>query len=238
MVDERSVQANWMFDRGSALHRMLQEVWLGPLGLIMGGWRCPFCGHLHTSDGAEEVTFENAVKAPKACAACKKENRPKWDPFIFVEPWCRNHDLKVRGPCDGILVMPGGALEIFDLKSTSSLSPVRRAPRPAHVRQLHWYMNPHGIKRGRIVYLDPGQPKFEKAMVEHVVEFDSRLMQREKAKVRGLRKALKEEAGPVPACPNGGRSTYGECECVQLEVLWARHGSRSGAKLHGRSDPE
>jgi len=226
MADIRSAEDRWLADRGTYLHSMFQDKWLGPLKLLMGGWKCPHCSHVHTSDGKNEVTFHNATLCPDECESCGKKNDVRWEPFQFQEPWCRNHDVLVRGPCDGLLVVPFGGLEILDLKTVKNIASVKRAPRDSHVKQLHWYMDPAGIRKGRIVYMDPGAKRFSEAIVEHLVEFDNNLVSLEKEKVLGLREALKEENKdrPPPACKWGGQLPYGPCECLQLEGLWASHG--------------
>jgi hypothetical protein len=235
-VRELDAQSRWAMDRGTALHRTFQELWMGPMGWILGGWRCPHCGHLHTSgsepnkpepliDGWKSpVTPKNAVVMPERCETCDHKSS-KFDPFRFEEPWCRNEAERVRGPCDGILNLPAHAIEFFDLKTTSGLKWVRKEPRIKDVIQLHWYMDTYDIRRGRIVYINPGEKRFEDAVVEHVFSFDTNLMTREKRKIRGLREALKEESRPVPACPYGGKLPYGDCACVELAVTWASRGS-------------
>jgi len=224
MVDERTIEDRWFADRGTYLHKMFQDQWLGPMKMLMGGWQCPHCGHLHTADGESEVTFDNAILCPDRCESCKKEIDPRWEPMRFHEPWCRNHDVLVRGPCDGLLVLPYGGVEILDLKTVKNVSGVKRAPRDDHVKQLHWYMDPHGVRKGRIVYMDPGAKSFSTAIVEHIVNFDHELAHREKERVVGLRETLKDESRRPPACRRGGQSPYGPCECVQLEGLCARRG--------------
>lgn len=225
-VDSRGPEDRWLADRGTYLHSMFQDKWLGPLKMLMGGWQCPHCSHVHTSNGSSEVTFDNSVICPDKCEKCGKKNDVRWNPFKFMEPWCRNEDVMVRGPCDGLLVVPFGGLEILDLKTVKNMAGVKRAPRENHVKQLHWYMDPSGIRRGRIVYMDPGAKKFSEAFVEHLVEFDNGLVQSEKERVLALREALKEENQdkPPPACKWGGQLPYGPCECTQLESLWASHG--------------
>lgn len=226
-------QARWAIDRGTAFHRVFQELWMGPMGWLYGGWRCPTCGHLHisTSTGEKDtpliegwkspVTPKNAVLMPKRCERCNHKSS-KFDPFRFEEPWCRNMAEKVRGPCDGILHLPGNAVEFFDLKTTGNLKYVRKEPRIKDVIQLHWYMDAYDIRRGRIIYVNTGAKRFDEAIAEHIVPFDSTLMTKEKRKIRDLREALQKETRPVPACPYGGKLPFGDCVCVDLAVQWAR----------------
>ncbi len=232
LIDEYDIEARWRMDRGTSIHRIFQELWLGPLGWMYGGWRCPRCAKLHVSreltkeenhGGFVLVTPETAIPMPEVCKACDHKSN-KFDPFQYVEPWTRNYELKVWGPVDGILMLPGHSLEFFDLKTTKSLKWVRREPRPHDVKQLHWYMDAYDIRRGRLIYLDPGALKFEDAMVEHIITFDPQLMHEEKEKIRGLREALKNPLRPIPACPYGGKIPFGDCKCIELEVFRSRAG--------------
>lgn len=233
-----AAQDRWVIDRGTAFHRVFQELWMGPMGWIYGGWRCPSCGHLHTKhsepgkpelliDGWKSpVTPLNSVVMPERCETCDHKSS-KFDPFRFEEPWCRSEAEKVRGPCDGLLMLPAHSLEVFDLKTTGSLRWVRKEPRYKDKVQVHWYMDAYNIRTGRIVYVDVSQRYFDDAVVEHVFPFDSDLMTREKRKIRACREAIENPSRPVPACPYGGKLPYGDCKCVDLAVQWASAGSRS-----------
>jgi len=242
LIDERDAQDRWRADRGTALHKMFQEQWLAPMGYILGGWRCPYCAHIH---GAVEdpddpkvpykVWMETAIACPKRCAKCGKEWR-RMEPFQYVEPWSIDKLLRVRGRIDAILRLPGYYPEVADLKSTHFIGTggrpwsVIRRPRMNDVKQLHWYMDSTKCRRGRIIYMDPSAEDVRDALVEHKVSFNPSLMHKEKEKVRGLRKALqasKEKAvtsGSLPDCPND-RKLYGrECACVEMEGLWSGTG--------------
>lgn len=243
------VQQRWAIDRGTAFHRIFQELWMGPMGWMYGGWRCPKCGHLHTKDSEKgkpekliegwmsPVTPKNSVLMPETCETCEYKSS-KFDPFRFEEPWCRNYSELVRGPCDGILKLPAQALEFFDLKTTTSLFYLRDEPRLKDVIQLHWYMDTYDIRKGRLIYVNPGAKKFCNAMVEHEVVFDTKLMTREKKKIRDLREALEDKTRPVPACPHGGKLPFGDCECIKLEMQWSRHGHRPLVEEHRDHDPD
>lgn len=232
LVEERKPQDRWVLDRGTALHVMVQELWLGPMGSLLGGWRCPACAHVHGMDPTRNdgsVSMQSAVPLPKKCQAdgCKFESH-KWGRFTFVEPQMRHDLLKVRGQCDGIIHMPPHAYEVLDLKNTQPKTEEQReklrdSPRHEHIVQLHWYMDQCASQRGRLLYMDPGAIKIEDAFYEHQVKFDGKLMEAEKEKVRALRQALADEATPIPECPTSRKTSWGaECACVEVEVLWAR----------------
>jgi len=226
MTDNLTPKNRWAMDRGSAIHSVFQERWLGPMGWLKGGWVCSYCAHMHGGKDQDlwSVRLENAVFLPEKCEKCEKKwNR--FEPFSFVEPYSGHQaPIKVRGRNDGFLCLPGCGIEVMDLKTTSRLDLVKLAPKPDHVEQVQWYLDAEKLHRGRIVYMDPGAKTIEASIVEHKIEFDPQLMHRQKERVIALRKALKDEARPVPRCPNGGKGPYGDCDCVEVALLWARTG--------------
>lgn len=223
MVDNIEPQNRWAMDRGTAIHTVFQDLWLGPLKWVRGGWTCSRCAHLHGGVGQDRwsVRLENAVFLPDQCEKCGQKWN-KFEPFGFVEPYSVHEDIRVRGRNDGFLCLPGCGIEVMDLKTTSRLDLVRVKPKQEHVEQVQWYLDAEKLRRGRIVYMDPGAKRIEESIVEHKVAFDPELMHKQKERVRVLRKALEEESRPVPACPYGGKSSFGDCDCVEVAVLWAR----------------
>lgn len=216
-VDPRG---RWFMDRGTALHSMFQEMWLGPLGWILGGWRCLRCAKVWGVDEGGWARVHLAVPMPDRCDSCDYYR------FRFLEPYIHDRIYRVRGKTDGVLRLPACVPEIMDLKTTGNLDAVRRSPKPDHVAQLHWYMGPIKYRRGRLIYLDPGAKNLEEAIVEHKVPFEPELWHAEREKVRGIREALKEESRPVPRCPYDGKGPYGECSCVEMEDVWKRSRNR------------
>lgn len=236
MMDEWGPDGRWRADRGTGLHRMFQDSWMAPMGFYLGGWKCGHCGYTHGADENGKVWAHTAIACPSRCSSCGREWR-RMDPFHYEEPRSENKKLRVRGRMDGILAFPGKGREVLDLKTTNFLDPeklnspwsVTRKPRSYDVAQLHWYMDAAGVRKGRLVYMDPAAKTFEEAMVEHRVPFNPGIMHKEKEKVRGLREALEKKAGPVPDCSHGGILFGDDCPCVDLEDEWGRHGDRSCA---------
>jgi len=233
LADDIDPQGRWRMDRGTALHVMVQELWLGPMGFLLGGWKCPKCALVHGTDETGVVSFRSAVPMPGECERCGLKNG-KWTRFHFVEPEFRDAACLVMGKSDGLLHMAPTPVEVLDVKTTDDLDkvytrrdgtvvpPVREAPRETDVKQLQWYLDAAGLRSGRLLYMSPVASQIEKAMVEHQVPFDPAMMHAEKEKIRGLREALQEESRPIPPCPYGGAGPYGECACVEVAVFWAR----------------
>jgi hypothetical protein len=116
MVDQVDYQGRWRMDRGTAVHIVLQEMWLGPTGWLLGGWRCPECGRVHTKDMDPEVTVSNSITLPDRCIECSFEPN-HFDRFGYCEPWIADESVKVRGRTDGVLSLPACSDEIIDIKS-------------------------------------------------------------------------------------------------------------------------
>lgn len=226
MSDIRTPHSRWTADRGTAMHIVLRDLWLGPMGWLRGGWACPHCSYLHGGENQDRwsIKLSNSVTLPKKCERCDKPWRRE-EPFTFIEPFSVHPDpLLVRGRNDGFLMLPACGVEVWDLKSTTRLDLVREKPKPDHVEQLQWYLDYEKLRSGRIVYVDPGAKRLEDAMVEHRVSFDAELMHRQKEKVRGIREALRDPEKAVPRCPTRGEGPYGKCDCVEVEDVWARSG--------------
>lgn len=236
LVDTWDAQKRWNADKGTAIHIVVQEMWLGPRGWLRGGWKCFECARVHTRDMAPEVTPENSIPAPNQCIECGFEPNV-FDRFGYVEPWIKDTVARIRGRTDGIIEMPACPEEILDIKSTGSFKwnarrnipgdkswDLREAPKKEHVQQLHLYMGPSRIRNGRLLYINPGEKQLHKAIIEHKIEFDPGIWHQEREKIIGLRKALEDKTRPVPCCPYGGFGTYGDCACIEMEGLWARHG--------------
>lgn len=234
MVKETSAQSQWTLDRGTAMHSIIQERWLGPMGFLLGGWLCPVCAHTHGEDKSEPpfetydgpwVTPESSVTMPHECEKCGHKYHPI-QPFSYIEPWVYNPHVMVRGRTDGILRLhPASRREFLDIKVTMSLKSVRERPWPNNVSQLNWYMEPSKCRRGRLLYVDPSAKLLENAIVEHVVNFNPETMYREKEMIRGLRETLKDSDKPIPKCPYNGRLPFGDCVCVEMAMFWSNHGS-------------
>lgn len=236
LIDTWNPQGRWMVDRGTALHIVIQEMWLGPMGYLLGGWKCHECARVHTSDMKPEVSVDNAISRPDVCIECGFVPN-LFDRFSYIEPWIKDELAKVRGRTDGIIDLPARGLEILDIKTTSTFKWVARkdvpgdrswdlkdGPKIDHVKQLHWYMGPTKIRNGRLLYVNPAEKRIEKAIIEHKVTFDPALYHEEREKIVGLRKALEDETRPVPDCPYGRVGAYGDCSCVEVEDLWSGNG--------------
>lgn len=177
----------------------------------------------------KKVTPKSAVFCPDECPKCGYQ--PGWRyPFRYIEPLLYDKELMVVGWCDGIIDWSeeGEEDEIWDLKtkaSSDSMDWIEDAPDEGNASQLMWYLDMAKIKHGRIVYLDRASKYLVDAFVEHQIEFDAVMMEKEKEKVRVFREVLKDSKSSVPSCPDGGDTRFGPCECRGLEDAWKSFGT-------------
>jgi len=241
LLDELGPDNRWWMDGGTALHRMFQEQWLAPTGVIKGGWRCPACARVmgidleddvlvrsHGNDIVAKVTVGAAISHPGSCLFCGY--KPNWHAsFSYVEPLLYDSELLVCGWTDGLLDWGDDDQELWDLKtkvSSDSMGWIREAPDGHHVCQLNWYMGMAGVEYGRIVYFDSSAKHLAGAFVEHLVEYDPQLMAKEKEKVIAFREAAENPESSLPACPNGGETRFGPCTCRELSRSWKDYRAR------------
>lgn len=252
LVDEFMPDNKWWMDLGTAMHMLMQDLWGGDGGWLLGGWKCSECGHRHgidpddkvraVSHGEEEpdkVTVKSAIYKPKECEGCGM--RPAWRrDFTYIEPLLYDLELRVAGWCDGLMTLPGQPMESIDFKTTMSPYWVRKEPNRDHVKQLSWYMDMAGISRGRIIYIDRTAKKLEDAIIEHPFHLDKQLMAEQREMVRGVREVFKapKEEPSIPTCPDGGRGPFGPCDCAELEDIWKTHGARFGASRDRGGDSD
>lgn len=237
LIKHEKLQNKWTMDRGTFLHELLQNFWFGRSGMILGGWKCDDCGHIHGIDiedstpvgdgheGDEEytdkVTLRSAIPMPVECEKCGMRRRWRHG-FTYVEPMVYDLGLRVSGYVDGIIRVPDtGMLEIMDIKGTSKKALAalkRRGPYLEHVKQVSWYSSMMGLKKGRILYVARDEEDVSKAFLEKPVELDEKLIAQEKENLRAIREEAKKDEPRIPPCPHGGHRPWGPCECAGLEA--------------------
>jgi len=252
LVDEFMPDSRWAMDSGTSAHTLLQSMWGGDGKWILGGWKCSECGHVHGIDEddkvpipshgevvVDKVTVRSSIVRPDVCELCGMT--PSWRRgFIYEEPLLYNLDLRISGLTDGLIIIPGNTMEIWDIKTTRSARWIRNAPNDDHVSQVTWYGDMAGVKKARIVYVDLTEKKLEKAIIEHPFTIDRDRVRKQKEEVRNVREvfqAPKEEL-EIPACPDDGRGTFGPCECAGLEDAWKSYGDRLVSPAYGNCHPQ
>ena len=144
------------YDVGHGLHHLVQNSLMGPFGRLHGDWKCLAC---------QKVTHHGTM--PLACPECRVAWRDESDGnqnIVYNEMFVADDVLKYCGHCDGIMLSREGHKFVFEFK-TISKSQYRslRAPKYAHIVQVHAYMNALGLKDAVVLYLDKGsQADWEK----------------------------------------------------------------------------
>jgi len=234
LIRHETLQQRWTMDRGTFLHELLQNFWFGRAGMVLGGWKCDDCSHIHGIDidddtvvmdghgGGEvvdKVTLKSAIPMPMVCEQCGMKRRWRHG-FTFVEPMVYDLGLRVSGYVDGIIRPPEtGVLEVMDIKGTSKKALAtlrRRGPYLEHVKQVTWYADMMGLKKGRILYVARDEENVSKAFLEKPVDVDEKMISQEKESLRAIRQEIKKDEPSIPPCPHGGRRPWGPCECAAL----------------------
>lgn len=138
MTFEESITATLQakFDIGHAIHHWYQNHYLGQMGILKGGWRCPQC----------ESVVEGFRPANVCSCGCGR--------WRFVEPSILIPELGIVGHCDGIIDRGDGPW-VMDIKT---IDPDRfkalTEPSMSYIYQVHCYMMGLNIRRSIILYVD------------------------------------------------------------------------------------
>jgi hypothetical protein len=138
MAFEETISATLQakFDIGHAIHHWYQNHYLGQMGILKGGWRCPHC----------DAVVEGFRPAYVCSCGC--------DRWRFVEPAILIPELGMVGHCDGIIDRGDGPW-VMDIKT---IDPDRfkalTEPSMGYIYQVHCYMIGLNIRRSIILYVD------------------------------------------------------------------------------------
>ena len=135
---------------GTALHWWWQNHYLGPMGVLLGQWKCLACGS----------TSDEMMPMPTERCKCSKD----WARWEFVEK--RVHykipgtNLLIVGHYDGILqIVANGKRYLIDLKTTGpKLFAKLKEASEAYIFQLQLYMELEGWEEeGLLIFIDRGE---------------------------------------------------------------------------------
>jgi hypothetical protein len=132
------------YDVGHALHHWWQNNYLGPMGVLIGNWRCLACNDIVVRDAFQ----------PQACPKC---SRPRSDVILYEEYRVHDPVINYVGHSDGIIELDT-LRHVFEFK-TASPSDFEGLDKPKleHVVQAHAYMHALKLKSTLIVYQNKGQ---------------------------------------------------------------------------------
>lgn len=221
LVRENQVPADlsMIFAHGTALHHIVQNELLPKTGVLVGTWRCTFCGHTY---GASNWDHRFVADAPHELVTRPEKCRCGESQFVYVELMLRDFIRRIQGHPDGFLRfddMPG--LGILEVKSISPRGAweVRGCPKMDHVIQTQVYMHLTGCRWAKILYWDKGGAGVS-ALVEHTIDYDPDTVEKILTLVEQVREGIR--MGKLPEricaaidCPRAG-------ECPVAEACFAR----------------
>ena len=197
------------FAHGHAVHWMFQTKVLADIGILIGGWRCTYCG---TQYGSRKTRM---IPRPSRCTRCgaiagdrhRPDGRPDTDvddnAFIFVEEWLGNEEYKIGGSPDGQMLLdydPNYKLEdltLLEFKSTNetNFKKVENAPDFVHVIQGMIYLWLTGYKKLKIVYFNKNE-KGTDGIREYDLDYDAECIDRVLAAVKTVRAGILDRKLP------------------------------------------
>jgi hypothetical protein len=146
------------FDLGKAFHSLVQNEWLGKMGVLIGDWKCNNCGSM-----VKDRT------RPEKCFVCSKED------FNFYEVQVVNKEYGISGHPDGILLMEGQK-SILELKTFNgkyySYVLINKSPMPKHVIQAQMYMWLTGLDSSTILYFN----KEDSSMLSFYIKYSKSIV--------------------------------------------------------------
>lgn len=204
-VDDVSGDLGLIFAHGTGLHHVLQNEILPKADVLVGQWRCTYCGTQYgTWDSATQDPLKGLVPRPKRCEKCQSpEDSPRdASRFIYHEVAFRDEDTRITGHTDGFLKQPGlPGLGILEGKSISDKGAweVRNVPKIEHVMQSQVYMMLSGLKWARILYWNKGGAGLS-ALIEHHVERDEETITEIRVMAMSIWKGLRDGTYPKRIC--------------------------------------
>lgn len=184
------------FDIGHAMHHWYQNKYLGPMGVLIGTWKCVRC----------LKTFEGPMPETKGC---QDEHGHVWE---YVEKQCVLPKYGIIGKTDGIIERGDGAW-VMDLKTQDPyLFSKCTEPYEAHKMQVNLYMEALGISRGLVVYIDKSANDKNFPCKEFRVDKDQALLDSAYEKARAYWNALKTGEMPECTCPEKKKKKCPSCQ--------------------------
>jgi len=220
-ADEVGADLGAIFAHGHALHSAMQNLILGPAGVLYGAWRCTMCGEawgeLECRDTLLVDHFDEYLSVrPIRCTNCDEAK------FEYEELHLFDTATKICGHPDGFLKLPGVSTPgVFELKTISPRGAweVRGCPKLDHVIQLQVYMHLTGLRWGKILYWDKGGSGIS-SFVEHTVEYDPDVADSVLTMIDEIRVGIRKRKLPARICADIGCPRAEECPVA--EACFAR----------------
>ena len=199
-----SGRLNRIFSHGRIFERALRDQVFGPLGILVGAWRCLGCDY-----EAGEPTAKGAISKPESCLQCGCLS------LTYVEPFGMAGSSNVGGSGDGFILWKGEKvlLEIKTAKAEIFREvAVKRWPLPDHVSQTQVYLEVFKLKHSLVWY-------YNKNTSEHLPIWTSKSdakVQKLLAKGSSLADYFQTRNIPDRLCENATCSRAKECTLRDL----------------------
>lgn len=197
------------FEHGHAVHWMFQSRILPAIGVIIGGWRCTYCG---TQYGSRQDGF---IPRPARCYRCgaiagersREDGRPDMNAndnaFVFVEEWIGNEQYKIGGSPDGQMMAEFNPdykpedLTLLEIKSANERSfvKVKDSPDYVHVIQTQLYMWLSEYRKAKIIYFNKND-RGTIGLREYDMDYDEECVERVLATVKLIRDGISTKSAP------------------------------------------
>lgn len=199
------------FDIGHALHWWYQNKYLGPMGVLMGDWKCQHCSHL-----------QKECVMPEECSKCGDTA------LEYVEMSVNIPEYDIYGHCDGILNIDGDVY-VMDLKTIDpDLFTNIKKPYDSQTLQLRLYMHALCIQKGLIIFIDKSG-RGDTPIKEFLVEQDEEILQEVFNNIDEARDYLRRKVLPQRCNCKTKRSKDAK-RCVFAELCFDDEGREKAVK--------
>jgi hypothetical protein len=218
------------FEQGHAVHWMFQSRILAKAGVMIGAWRCTYCG---TQYGSRS---EGYIPRPARCVRCgavaeepgRANGRPddsvNGNAFVYVEEWIGNAKYKIGGSPDGYMMAEyrpdynNEDLTLLEFKSANERNFIKYkdAPDFVHVIQAQLYMWLTGCRKAKAVYFNKNERGMA-GVAEHDFNYDPECIDRVIEAVQEIRTGIvNSEPPPRVVCMSADCPRAMRCHVQEL----------------------
>ena len=197
------------FEHGHAVHWMFQTKVLPSVGVIIGSWRCTYCGEVY---GSRDTRM---IQRPERCVRCgaiagetpRVNGRPlpniNDNAFVFTEEWLGNEEHKIGGSPDGQVMATYDPnytpddLTLLEFKSTNekNFEKYKIAPDFVHMIQAQLYLWLTGYRKGKIIYFNKNE-RGTLGIAEHDFDYDEECIERVLISISEIRTGVRDRVIP------------------------------------------
>lgn len=229
--------SQFVFDTGTIFHKIFQDQYWGPLGILIGKWRCQRCGKVIGTDqemvpmpinACECIREKDATDKP--CKDCIwKEDSVlqrhcqlcyKWGNWTYEEIGVFCPELNLTGHADGILLLNGKKI-LLEMKTIrSDLHEKITSPYYSHIVQVNLYMWLLNLTQAIIVYIDKGGKAAEIIKV-FPVDFDENVIKRVQYLINLTKQSLETHTLPrrLKECVSSNTFTFSASTNCPVKAL-------------------